>query len=241
MQKISQTHKLLLIHVLCHFTLIPAIIYGEMWMFVGSFIWWQFIACTSISSGYHRYVSHASFKTGRWYIWYLQFIALFANPGPVLTWAATHRMHHRYSDTEKDPHSPVIKGFWKVYTHMWGKDVVIEKKMLKGLLDNQSIRFFYNWYFHILFSVAVVMLIIDPMLLLFGLCVPIVFAFHGYGLINTIPHMTGTAKNSIISNILTGGEGWHANHHADSSNWRIGQKWWQLDPSATFIKLIKVN
>ena len=241
MQKISQTHKLLSIHILCHIALIPAFMYGELWLFLMSFIWWQFIACTSISSGYHRYVSHQSFKTGNWYIWYLQFMALFANPGPVLTWAATHRMHHRYSDTEKDPHSPVIKGFWKVYTHMWGNDEIIEKKMLKGLLDNRSIRFFYKWYFHILFAVAGVMLIIDPLLLLFGLCVPIVFAFHGYGLINTIPHMTGEAKNSVISNILTGGEGWHANHHADSSNWRIGQKWWQLDPSAAFIKLIKVN
>ena len=237
----TTTNKLLLIHALCHLALIPALVYGEWWMFVCSLLWWQWIAATAISPGYHRYVSHGAFETGRWYMWYLQSIALFANPGPVLTWAATHRMHHRYSDTEKDPHSPVYKGFWRVYTHRWGNDVKIEKKMLRGLLTDSSIQFFYKNYYKLMFVIALVMLAIDPLFLLFGFCVPIVFAFHGYGLINTIPHLTGTAKNSILSNILTGGEGWHKNHHENSRDWRIGKRWWQLDPAALFIRIIKTN
>ena len=234
----SRTTKLICIHALCHIGLAFAVVYGEAWMFLFSFIWWQAIAITAISAGYHRYFSHNAYQAPAWYPVYAQIVALFANPGPVLTWASAHRMHHAYSDTDKDPHSPVYKGFWRVYASMWGNDVTIERRMLRGL-KTPSTQFFYRHYFKLSLSVAIILTIIDPMLLLFVYCVPVVFAFHGYGLINTITHIQGFPKNSVIANILTGGEGWHANHHADSKNWRIGKHWWQLDPGAAFIKLIK--
>jgi len=46
-------------------------------------------------------------------------------------------------------------------------------------------------------------------------------------------------NNTIIGNILTAGEGWHLNHHEDSRNYKIGRRWWQFDPTAIFIRLIK--
>lgn len=238
--KLSNTHKLLIIHSFCHLMLIPAFMYGEIWMFVCSFLWWQWIATTAISSGYHRYFSHRSFETGHWYKWYTQILALFANPGPVLTWAATHRMHHAYLDTHKDPHSPTLKGFLHVYCSIWGNDgIKIERKMLKGLTD-PSIKFFHRHYFKLIILLAIVLLAIDPLLFLFGWAVPVVFAFHGYGLVNVLPHTkTGEPKNNWFANILTGGEGWHKNHHDDSRNWRIGRKWYQFDPGAWWIWTIK--
>ena len=156
--KLSNTQKLLLIHIFCHLMLIPAFIYGNIWLFLASFAWWQWIAATAISSGYHRYFAHRSFETHSWYEWYSQILALFANPGPVLTWAATHRMHHAYVDTDKDPHSPTLKGFWKVYTSAWGDDVQIERKMLKGL-NTKSTRFFYKNYFLLISLLGIVSLL----------------------------------------------------------------------------------
>jgi stearoyl-CoA desaturase (delta-9 desaturase) len=238
-KKVSVTSKLLSIHALCHIMIIPAIIVGELWMFVCSFLWWQWIAASAISSGYHRYFSHRSFETGPWYEWYAQIIGLFANPGPVLTWAATHRMHHAYTDTHKDPHSPTLKGFFKVYTSQWGNDVTIERKMIKGL-NTPCIKFFHTHYFTLILGLMLVLLVMSPTLFLFGFCMPVVLAFHGYGLVNLIPHTeSGKPKNSWIANILTGGEGWHKNHHEDSRNWKIGKHFWQLDPGAWFIRLIK--
>ena len=238
-KKVSVTHKLLSIHALCQIMIIPAILVGDLWMFICSFIWWQWIAASAISSGYHRYFSHRSFETGPWYEWYVQIIGLFANPGAVLTWASTHRMHHAYTDTERDPHSPTLKGFFKVYTSQWGNDVTIERKMIKGL-SSKSTKFFHNHYFKLITVLMVVLLLISPYLFLFGFCMPVVLAFHGYGLVNLIPHtISGQPKNSWLANILTGGEGWHKNHHEDSRNWRIGKRWYQFDPGAWFIRIIK--
>jgi len=235
----KMTTKLLSIHLISHLALIPAVVYGTWWMWVLSLIWWQIIAATSISSGYHRYFSHRSFNVRKWYEIYSQVLALFANAGPVLTWAAAHRMHHAYSDTVKDPHSPKFKGFWRVYTSMWGYDVNIEKRFLKNLLDNKSVLFFYRHYFLLVFFVAVILTSINPLLLIFGLMIPIVFAFHGYGLINAVTHSSKQVSNNIIANVLTAGEGYHRYHHEDSKNWKIGKKWYHFDTGAWFIRIIK--
>lgn len=234
----NATTKLSIIHAICHIALIPAIWYGEWWMFLLSFLWWQIISITAISSGYHRYFSHKSFSTGNWYPWYVQFVALFANPGPVLTWAGAHRMHHAYADTPKDPHSPKYKGLLTVYTSQWGHSAIIERQMLKGLYST-STKFFYAHYYKLVIALTSSLLLIDPLLLLFMYCIPVVLAFHGYGLINTVTHLDGNPKNVWYTNILTGGEGWHNNHHTDSKNWQIGQESWQLDPGAWFIGMIK--
>src|SRR5437868_5345739 len=64
-----------------------------------------------VTAGYHRYFSHRSFRLNR----VSQFVFAFggataAQKGP-LWWAAHHRNHHKFSDTENDLHSP-RKGFW---------------------------------------------------------------------------------------------------------------------------------
>ncbi len=62
-----------------------------------------------VTAGYHRYFAHKSFSTGR----AMQFVFAFggltaAQKGP-LWWAAHHRTHHRYTDTERDPHTPLAR------------------------------------------------------------------------------------------------------------------------------------
>ena len=52
-------------------------------------------------------------------------------------------------------------------------------------------------------------------------------------------HSGEGANNSAFVNIFTGGEGWHANHHERPRDWQIGKKWYEWDPAAWFIRLIK--
>ena len=65
-----------------------------------------------VTAGYHRYFSHRSFKTSRWFQFVIAFLAMSSSQKGVLWWAAHHRHHHRYSDQDEDLHSPTLFGFW---------------------------------------------------------------------------------------------------------------------------------
>src|SRR5688572_14604641 len=76
-----------------------------------------------VTAGYHRYFSHRSFKTSRWFQFVLAIGAQTAMQRGVLWWASTHRHHHRHSDQPEDLHSPVQSGFW--WAHLgWQLDPV---------------------------------------------------------------------------------------------------------------------
>src|ERR1017187_8258776 len=78
------------------------------------------ISGLGISMGFHRYFTHSSFKANRGLKIALAIAGSLAIEGPVLTWTADHRRHHKYSDKEGDPHSP-----WR-----FGSDW---KALIKGL------------------------------------------------------------------------------------------------------------
>ena len=86
----ENTTKLILNHIFCHLMLIPAFMYGELWMFVASFFWWYTVAIVAISGGYHRYYSHNSFKVGKWYEYVVNVLGMFAGAGPALTLSLIH-------------------------------------------------------------------------------------------------------------------------------------------------------
>ena len=83
------------------------------------FHWSYLIVCLAlyyvrmffVTAGYHRYFSHRSFKTSRAFQFVMAFMATTSTQKGVLWWAANHRHHHRYSDTEDDLHSPSLRGF----------------------------------------------------------------------------------------------------------------------------------
>jgi stearoyl-CoA desaturase (delta-9 desaturase) len=235
----DNTTKLLINHIFAHLMLIPGVIYGELWMWIAGFLWWQVIAIVSISGGYHRYYSHFSFKAPNWYPYVVNFLGIFAGAGPAMTWAAVHRQHHAYSDTEDDPHSHHVKGWFPVYVNTWGWGFQIKRRFIKRLMQDSILRWFYNNYFRLNIAIIFVLAAIDPLLMIFGYALPVVLAFHGYGLLNILGHRDGQPNNSWVANILTAGEGWHANHHKRGGDYRIGWTKWQFDPTAKFIELIR--
>jgi len=60
--------------------------------------------------GHHRYFAHRSFKTGRIFQTVLACLGASSGQRGPLWWACHHRVHHRYLDTLRDPHTPVGKG-----------------------------------------------------------------------------------------------------------------------------------
>lgn len=235
----NNTLKLQVNHIFCHLLLIPGVLYGELWMWVAGFFWWQVIAIVAISGGYHRYYSHFSFKASKWYEYAVNILGLFSGAGPAMTWAATHRQHHAYSDTENDPHSHSHKGWFPVYVNTWGYKFKIKKRFIARLMRDPILVFFYKHYFTLNVLLIVFLVLAHPLLLIFAYALPVVLAFHGYGILNILGHRGNHPNNSWIANILTAGEGWHLNHHRRAGDYRIGRKWWEFDPTAKFIELIR--
>jgi fatty-acid desaturase len=65
-----------------------------------------------IGMGYHRLLTHRSYKTQKWLEYFLSICGTLALEGGPIFWVATHRMHHQNTDKEGDPHSPRDGGFW---------------------------------------------------------------------------------------------------------------------------------
>src|SRR5258706_14599802 len=82
------------------------------WQYVVLCLAMYYVGMFFVTAGYHRYFSHRSFKTSRVFQFILAFMAQSSAQKGVLWWAAHHRAHHQYSDTDKDLHSPSLDGFW---------------------------------------------------------------------------------------------------------------------------------
>ena len=85
------------------------------------FSWQALIVCAvlivltgsvGVCMGYHRCLTHGSFKTYRPVRWLLAFLGGLSGEGSVLTWVANHRKHHYHSDKDGDPHSPRHGKWW---------------------------------------------------------------------------------------------------------------------------------
>ena len=63
----------------------------------------------------HRYFSHKTFKTNKFWHYFLMYTAVLIGAGSTILYKSAHIKHHRYVDKECDPHSPKYIGYWKVF------------------------------------------------------------------------------------------------------------------------------
>lgn len=207
--------------------------------FFASFLWWIFLSSAIISAGYHRYFAHRSFEAPLWYEYAVLILGPLSGAGHVLGWVGVHRLHHNYSDTVNDPHSPKHQPVWRILTSTF-KVPPIKHRHVVDLLKNTRVMWFYKHHKVIRFLTIIGSSFLLPFYWWFVLIItPIIYGYLGFGLLNTICHYSDNVRNSMFVNIFTGGEGWHANHHERPRDWQIGKKWYEWDPGAWFIKLIK--
>ena len=82
------------------------------WPAVALCVGCYYLRIFGITAGFHRYFAHRAFKTSRVFQFFLGFLGCSAVQKGPLWWAANHRRHHKHSDQEDDPHSPVRHGLW---------------------------------------------------------------------------------------------------------------------------------
>ena len=217
-----------------------------------------------ITGGYHRYFAHRTYKTSRWFQFVIAFFAQTSIQKGAIWWAANHRIHHKFSDTSKDPHSNNVYGFW--YSHLgWimGPDYKVTKTDLIKDYAKFPELMWLNKYHLIpgLFLLIVVFVVggftnsafygvsfIDGALsaIVTGFFLSTILLFHGTFSINSLMHMIGKpryetgdlSKNSLSLALVTLGEGWHNNHHYYQSSTRQGFFWWEIDITFYILKIL---
>jgi stearoyl-CoA desaturase (delta-9 desaturase) len=220
------------------------------WSFVEFFILTR-ISGLGITVGYHRCLAHRSFKASRPVQFALAVAGCTALQNGPLWWTAHHRMHHRNSDTPRDPHSPVVNGF--LYGHMgWlfvYEMLFPDMSLVKDLTKFPELVWLERLWMIPGPMMALVCYVCFGMSgLIFGYCLGIVLMFHVTFAINSIGHLWGTqrfatgdgSRNNVILGVLAMGEGWHNNHHRAPSSARHGFMWYEFDLSYQFIRLLSV-
>jgi stearoyl-CoA desaturase (delta-9 desaturase) len=225
---------------------------------------------SGITVGFHRLLTHRSFKCHR--LTRAAFAALgsAAAEGPVIDWVATHRKHHQFSDEHGDPHSPhghgggflgALRGL--VHAHIgWvfsDMEVADEQRYAKDLVSDPLIRFvdrtFLLWVFAGLAAAFGLGVALSGSVkggleaLLWGGAARIFLMHHATFSINSLCHFFGRqtydtgdeSRNLAWLAIPTWGEAWHNNHHAFPTSYRHGLERGQIDPSAAIIRLLELT
>ena len=202
-----------------------------------------------VTAGYHRYFAHRGFKTSRTFAFVLAFLAQSSAQRGILWWAGNHRQHHRFSDTDKDVHSPVRHGFWHAHLGWFFTD---EHKHtdLRAVPDfaqyPELVWLDRHPYLPAFLTGFLVWLLAGWSGLVVGFFWSTVVLWHATFSINSLAHVIGRrryetgdrSRNNLWLALLTFGEGWHNNHHHYQSAARQGFRWYEIDVSYYLLKTL---
>lgn len=218
-----------------------------------------------VTVGFHRLLSHRSFKTGRALRGLLAALGSAAVEGPVIEWVAYHRKHHALSDQQGDPHSPHVghgHGPWGAlrglfHAHLgwvwFSSEPAEERRYAKDLLADPLIRAIDRGFLlcvlaGLAFPFAVGFALTGTLVggltaLLWGGAVRIFLCHQLTFCINSLCHFFGRrpyatgdeSRNLAWLAIPTFGEAWHNNHHAFPTCARHGVERREIDLSGLVI------
>lgn len=225
---------LLSIWALLNFSWQNLLALGITWWIAGSF---------GIGLGYHRLLTHRGFKTPKWLEYLLTVFGTLAIQGGPLSWVTTHRIHHAFAETDKDPHSPKGGVFW---SHMgWifkggaqEHSPATHERYSPDINKNKFYLFLNNFYWLTNIPAGIILFAVGGWsMVLWGVFLRTVWGWHSTWLVNSATHIWGkrrfdtrdTSTNNALIAALTFGEGWHNNHHAYPRSARHGLKWYEID------------
>ena len=199
-----------------------------------------------VSMTLHRYYTHKSFEMHPLLHWVFTFISILTGRGSPLGWVYIHRLHHAFSDTDKDPHGPKTIGF-KLFGF---KPIEANTKpnlfIVKDLMNPQQM-FINKYYLLIIVAWLAVLSIVNIQLVYFTWILPVFLLQLSQNSFNYFAHIYGyrniETKDNSTNNIWLWpfilGDAWHNNHHANAEKFSTKINKYEFDPVANFIKLIK--
>lgn len=217
------------------------------------FLYWMTTGL-GISMGYHRLLTHRSYKIPLWLEYWFAICGAMTLEGGPISWVAVHRIHHQNSDKHGDPHTPRDGAWWAhVGWLLFGETNHNNTRAMGKYAPDLAKHRFYVWLnnYHWVTVVALgaVLFAIGGLpMLLWGVCLRVVVGLHATWLVNSATHMWGArrfatrddSRNNWWVALLTFGEGWHNNHHAHPTSARHGLAWYEFDVSWIQIKLLRL-
>ena len=218
----------------------------------------------ALTAGYHRYFSHKSYRTSRFFQFVLGFTGTAAAQLGPLWWASHHRMHHRHSDTEDDVHSPARRGFWWAHVGwlLCRRYAHTETAAIKDFARFPELRFLDRHPYLPPLLLALALFGFGAwaesarpgwgtagwQMVVWGFFVSTTLVYHVTFAVNSVTHVFGyrrydtgdTSRNSFLVALLTMGEGWHNNHHHYAVCARQGFRWWEIDVSYYLLRVLSL-
>jgi stearoyl-CoA desaturase (delta-9 desaturase) len=227
------------------------------------------VAPIGINLCYHRALTHRSLKLARPVEYFFVLCALCCLEGPPGQWVAAHRAHHKHSDRDGDPHSPRHSFFWAHIGWLFFQVPKPPPLAIfaRDILSDPFYRFLqtkliWAWIYlaHalLMFALGAAVgwletgalsqgLVVGTSVLVWGVFLRTVVVWHITWSVNSVTHMFGyrnygvkdTSRNNWVVALLATGEGWHNNHHADPASACNSHKWWEVDLTWSFIRLLQ--
>lgn len=211
------------------------------------------VGSLGVGLGWHRLLTHRSFKAPKWLEYLLSIFATMSMQDSPNKWIATHRIHHAFVETEKDPHS-TRSGFWwaQIGWVVWGTaqdhDTATMKRYVPDLLKDKGHVLISRFYFlPIIVSALVLFAIGGWSMVAWGVFARVIVGWHTTWFVNSLSHIYGSrphetndfSTNNWFVALLTFGEGWHNNHHAFPTSARHGLEWHQFDMNWIAIRIFE--
>ncbi|MCL2661068.1 MAG: fatty acid desaturase [Acidobacteriaceae bacterium] len=210
-----------------------------------------------IGMAYHRLLTHRGYRTPKWVEYLLTLCGTMALEGGPVFWVATHRVHHQNADRDGDPHTPREGAWWAhVGWILSGRALHSETTLLSRYAADLMRDPVHVWLsrFHWLpltlagFAQAALGATLAAPghrisgaagMVLWGTFLRVTVGLHATWLVNSATHMWGRrrfetrddSRNCWWVALVTGGEGWHNNHHAHPASARHGLRWYEFDPN----------
>jgi fatty-acid desaturase len=214
-----------------------------------------------IGMSYHRQLTHRGYVTPKWLEYFMAGCGTMALQGGPLYWVAVHRMHHQYTDKPGDPHSPRDGAWWSHMGWILNGSLHSDSKVLSRYAPDLAKDPVHQWlskYHWVPVTLVGVGLLFGGAAFggwpcgiswaLWGVFLRVTIGMHVTWLVNSATHMWGSQRfkgkddstNNWLIALLTGGEGWHNNHHAHPVSARHGMAWYEVDFNYMGIQLLQL-
>jgi stearoyl-CoA desaturase (delta-9 desaturase) len=176
-------------------------------VFFASMLWAKFVG----SDIMHFYFAHGKYKDNiKSYFYTL--LTLCTALGSPISFSASHRQHHKFVDTEKDPHSPEHIGWKRVYFLDW-EPQNINPRLIADFARSKFQKWVHKHWFELHLIIVATLAAFDPRLVCFVLSPFVMYSFHNASAVNVLAHLGGESKNVPLMKIINWW-GWdHGDHH----------------------------